>query len=116
MLVNAILEVTNVMTTPPVPTMSEAMTTHVMLDILATEDNVLILMNVTLSEHVMPTLLVKILSVASSVPVKLVTPWLTVQPTPHQATVPMSMNVWLPINAMNMQLVTTLLVHTLALA
>ena len=61
MLMNAILVVTNVMTMLPVPTMSEATTAHVMQDILVTEDNVPTLMNVTLSEHVMPTLLVKIL-------------------------------------------------------
>ena len=55
-----------------------------------------------------PTLLVKIPSVASSVPVKSVTPWLTVPPTPHQATVPISMNVPEPILVLQLRLVVTL--------
>ena len=61
MLMNVLLVVTNVMTMLLAPTTSEAMTAHVMLDTLVTEDNVPTLMNVTLSEHVTPTLLVKIL-------------------------------------------------------
>jgi hypothetical protein len=116
MLTNVILVPTNVTTMPPVPTMLEAMTAHVMPDILVTEDNAPTLMNVTLSEHVMPMLLVKILSVALFVPVKLDTPWLTVPLMPHPVTVPTSMNAWLQTNVTNMQLVITIMVQTLVLA
>ena len=113
---NVTLVLMNVTMTPLVLTMLEAMTAHVTPVTLVMADNVLTLMSETSLEHVMPMLLVKTLSVASSVLVNLVTPWLMVLLTLHQATVKISMNAWLQINVMNTQPVTTLLVLTHALA